>query len=144
MSSAHFPIRARCPKTGGEIVVKLSPNLIKRIRDNGPPVRLHDIVGDGSVGPEGSPVQEILLHPSHIFGDIRAHQEGGTCYCGVPSCSYTDGGCKCPPKPNMVYCVYVNPGGVFFESGWEPADTETPELPLGWRTRYKVKLWPKH
>jgi hypothetical protein len=139
----YFPIPALCPKTGGQKVIKLTDDTVKKIRTYGPAVRMYDIIGEKGKDGSRSPVQEILLHPYQVFEHIREHQVGGSCYCGVPSCAFTNGGNITPPHPGKVYCVYVNPADMYFESGWEPADPDDPCLPLGWQARYKERIWPK-
>jgi len=134
---------ALCPVTGGQKSIKLMADLVRKLMTEGPQTRVYDIIGDRNDPTCGSPVQEVLLKPIAVFEHIREHQKGGMCYCGIPTCRYTIGGAKVPPPPNMVYCVYINPGDRFFESRWEPADPDHEGLPLGYQTRYKMKIWPK-
>lgn len=143
MTPAHHPIQARCPATGNIKVVKLLADLALKILKIGPKSRYHEIVGDRTDPTAGSPVQQILLNPAAIFESVREHQDGGWCYCGVPTCAYTNSGAKIPPVPNKVFCVYVNPGNYLFEWRWEPADPDDKGLPLGYQERYKVKVWPR-
>ena len=143
VAAPHYPLPAFCPDTGGTKVIRLAEELIHRLMRNGPPTRIHEIIGDRTDKNTGSPVQQVLLKPAVVFEHIRQHQPGGRCYCGIPTCAYTKDGSKIPPIPNMVYCVYTNPNDWFFESGWEEADPDEPTMPLGHQTRFKVKLWPK-
>lgn len=118
-------------------------DLFSKLQRYGPPVRIHEIIGDRQDPSSGSPVQQVLLKPTAVFEHIREHQEGGLCYCGVPTCAFTNDGAKVPPRPGMVYCVYISPGDRYFESRWEKADPDDPGLPLGHAVRYKVRVWPK-
>ena len=140
---AFHPIIARCPKTGKEKTVKLMASDATRFVKYGPPVRIHEVIGDRTDPTTGSPVQQVLLNPTAIFGGVREHQKGGHCYCGLPTCAYTNAGAKIPPVPNKVFCVYVNPGEKLFEWGWEQADPDDPMIPLGWNSRYQERIWPK-
>jgi hypothetical protein len=140
---AFHPISARCPETGKEKTVKLMATDADHILKYGPKVRYYDMVGDRTDPTTGSPVQQVLLHPKAIFKGVREHQGGGHCYCGIPTCAYTNSGAKIPPVPNKVYCVYLNAGDKLFEWGWETPDPDEPELPLGWKDRYQERIWPK-
>jgi len=141
---AYYPIPAFWPFAEVEPkVVKLMADLVSRLQRYGPASRIYEIIGDRADPTKGSPVQQVLLRPTAIFEGIREHQAGGMCYCGIPTCAFTNSGAKIPPIPNKVYCVYLNAGGKYFESGWEPADPDEPGLPREYQIRYGVKLWPK-
>lgn len=139
---AHFPIPALCPKTKGTIIVKLMADLVSKLQRYGPAARVYEIRGDRNDPTTGSPVQQVLAKPVAVFEGIRDHQTGGTCYTGLPTCAYTNGGAKIPPVPGKVYCVYVNPRGHYFESRWEDADPDDAGLPIGYQGRYKQRIWP--
>jgi hypothetical protein len=124
-------------------VIVLTADLADKILRYGPRQRFYEIVGDRLDETTGSPVQQVLLHPAAIFSGVREHQEGGTCYTGVPTCAYTNGGSKVPPVPGKVFCVYVNPRDRLFEWGWEQADPDEVGLPIGWQERFKERIWPK-
>jgi hypothetical protein len=142
-AAAHFPIPAFSPTTGGTRTVFLLADTFGKMQRYGPASRIYDIIGDRTDPSTGSPVQEVLLHPVAVFEHIREHQDGGYCYSGKPSCRFTNGGSKIPPMPNMVYCVYVNNAGRYFESGWEQEDPDKPGYPLGYQDRFKTTIWPK-
>ncbi len=145
MGAAHYPIEALDPATGGTIIVKVMSDLVVRFQKTRPAAMMHELIGDRSDPRSGSPVQYVLKHPFAIFTGLRELQVGGTCYCGVPTCAYTNSGAKIPPVPGKVFCVYINPKGVLFEWRWEPADPDASGLPLGHDDpeRFEMRIWPK-
>jgi len=145
LTPAYYPIPALCPTTGGKRELKLTHALASRIMKYGPQARYYDVVGDRTDSTTGSPVQQVLLGPTAIFAGIREHQQGGTCYCGHPTCAYSNGGAKLPPIPGMIYLVYVSPRDEIFEWRWDQADKEQPDLPVGYNSpnRFRVQIWPR-
>jgi hypothetical protein len=143
LQPAYFPIPALCGHTGKQKLVKLMATDATKVMKFGPQARYYELAGDRTDSTTGSPVQQVLLNPHAIFEGVRDHQSGGLCYCGSPTCAYTNDGAKIPPVPDKVFCVYLSPLERLFEWGWEISDPDYPGLPLGWKTRYKVQLWPK-
>lgn len=143
MTVSHYPIEAFWHRPPGKKMIKLPSSLVLNVQKYGPATRWYELIGDKNSTGTSSPVQEVLQAPNAIFEHIREHQPGGLCYCGIPTCGYTQGGVKIPPSPKCVYCVFVNAADVFFECGWEPADPDDPTLPLGYQSRFKEKLWPR-
>ena len=142
---AYYPIPALCPITGNKKEVKLTQELAQKVLKFGPQARYYEVVGDRTDVTTGSPVQQVLLNPTAVFAGVREHQQGGMCYCGQPTCAYTNGGAKIPPVPGMVFLAYVNPRDELFEWRWDQADQNHAELPVDYDhpNRFKVRIWPK-
>jgi hypothetical protein len=140
----HFPIQAFCPMTGSLRTFYLTEDLVLGVLKFRPRSSYYAVVGDRTDPSSGSPVQQVLLAPTAVFSGVREHQEGGLCYCGTPTCAYTNDGAKIPPVPGKVFLVYVNPRGHLFEWRWDQEDPEFPGYPIGWddKSRFREQLWP--
>lgn len=90
--NAFYPIPAFSPETGAHTIVKLMGDLIVRFQKTRPQSMIYEVIGDRSDPSSGSPVQQVLSNPVAIFEGVRDHQAGGRCYCGIPTCAYTNGG----------------------------------------------------
>ena len=147
----HLPLQAKCPRTGElkPVAVPMTggDSVISRVQSGDmPPHHRWELCGGQNVEPASSCVVAVLENPSAIFGGVREHQRGGFCYCGVPPCSWTNGSVRCPPKPKMIFAVYLNPRDVVYLWRWEPSDTEDSTLPLDWfaaRRFSEGMLWPE-
>jgi len=143
MAGRFFPLKAFCPKTGDTVEFRLTAETGEEVVKYGPKVRHHELLGGGLVDGQGSCVQDVLRSPSVIYGRIRQFQEGGSCYCGIPSASWTEEGSQCPPKPGMVYAVYINPRGEVYLWRWLRADKSNPNIPED-VSGMQVIQWQKH
>jgi len=111
--AAYHPVPAFCPLTEGVVEYRLTAYVAIGMC-KGPPSGHFELVGRKRPDGVGSCVQEVLSKPAVVFGEIREYQKGGRRYCGVPSCSWTEGGAECPSKPGKVFAVYINPRGELF------------------------------
>lgn len=101
----------------------------------GPAHRFHEL--SGSRGDHAaSCVDEVLREPSAVFEGVREFQDGGWCYCGIPSRRWFNSGSSGPPPPGMVFTVFVSPRGHVFEWRWERCD----ELHRTWPKDYAVRF----
>lgn len=76
-------------------------------------------------------VPEVVVNPTGIHSAARAADEGRLCYVGVPSRSYVgESASKAPPKPNMLFLVYVDSKQEIYHWRWahqDPADPTRPD-----------------
>jgi len=141
----HSIILAFDPDTNGFKTVKLADDLLFHYHKEGPEHKYHEVVGHVTDPKGGSPVQDILAKPVAVFGGVRDYEQGGVCYCGLPNAAYTNGGAKIPPRPGMIFCVYVSPLEWVYEWGWELPDEMEPMLPEDYDSpeRFERKIWPE-
>lgn len=109
----------------------------------GPQWKFFELRGDDSLSGKGSSVREVLLDPQVIFGGVREYRPGGLCYCGVPNQRWTNGGVQCPPPPNMVFTVFVNPRDEVYLWRRERVDETESFFPIGWKTRFGEVTWKR-
>lgn len=94
---------------------------------------------------KGSNVTQVMLNPVAIFSGIRDYEEGGMCYIGVPTYSFTKNGEQRPAPPNMAFIVVLNSYNNIYEWRWieENADSEDfPENLLKTRN-FKELIWKR-
>ena len=91
-------------------------------------------------------VPAILQKPMAIFEGLRRDEDedpkgvGWRCYCGIPENAYHTDGTKRTPYPGQVYLVFVNDEGVAYNWRWEKADSEHPNLPVDFQTRFRKQV----
>jgi hypothetical protein len=91
-------------------------------------------------------VPPILQKPIAVFEGIRREEDedtkgvGWRCYCGIPENAYHTDGTKRTPYPGQVYLVFVNDEGVAYNWRWEKADSESPNLPVGFQSRFRKQV----
>lgn len=138
MPDRHYPLEAFCPRTNETVSLRITAATARDVSKYGPPKKFYELCGDATPADSGSCVQDVLRSPSAIYEGVRDYQEGGTCYCGTPTCSWTNGGARCPPHPKKLFAVYVNPRGEVYTWRWITADPRDPRLPedtAGFRER---------
>lgn len=143
MMGRCYTLKALCPATGEQKFLRLRADDAFHVFENGPRSSFYELRGDDDHSASGSSVQQVLESPTGIFAGMRKLQKGGLCYCGKPRQCWTPEGNKCPPKPGMLFVVYVNPLDYIYEWRWVFADEENPNFPDGFKTRYRELLWPK-
>ena len=129
LAGRYFPLKAFCPRTRGKQEFRLTEETSQQVIIHGPQHRYHELVGDNTTATAGSCVQEILLRPTVIYEGVRDYQEGGQCFCGKPSYRWTNKGVQCPPRPQFVFGVYVNPQGEIYTWRWIEEDKKKPGYP---------------
>ncbi len=140
----HSQVPALDPATAGQKIVKLRDELLLRYLKQGPEHKFYEVTGDRTDPTSGSPLQQVLAKPRAVFSGVRDYEQGGYCYCGLPTAAYTNGGSKVPPRPGMIYCVYVDPRDWVYEWGWEVPDEIEVSLPEDYDApeRFERMIWP--
>lgn len=91
-------------------------------------------------------VPAILQHPTAIFEGLRLDEDedrrgyGWRCYCGIPERAYHSDGTTRSSYPGQVYLVFVNDEGVAYNWRWEKAADDDPNLPVGYKERFRKRL----
>ncbi len=137
MAGRILLLDAFCWQTGRTRQLKMTAELALHVQKSGPRWRYYELRGDHSSTVAGSSVHEVLTEPVVVFGGLRDLQEGGVCYCGKPQQRWTEGGVRCPPPPNRVFLVFVNPRDEVFDWAWAEEDPEMPGYPVGHESRFK-------
>ena len=91
-------------------------------------------------------VPYVLRKPTSIFEGLKEEEDddprgvGWRCYCGVPTCSYTQDGNEALPYLGKVYLVFVNHDGIVYNWRWEESDGFNPDLPINYDSRFRERL----
>lgn len=64
-------------------------------------------------------VKPVTENPIRVYQGLREGFEDGQCYVGRPGNDWTEGGVEIPPKPGLIFAVFVTGGGKVFDWRWE-------------------------
>jgi hypothetical protein len=132
----NLAINAINPKDGKELAVQIAYERLQALGK----------INCGYVCETAFIVPKILQKPTAIFEGLCWDEDedsrgyGWRCYCGIPDRSYDRDGNQRPPYPGQVYVIFINDEKVAYLWHWVECDPKNPELPIGYKERFKERL----